>query len=283
MHNVTPRASRTAFVLGGGGHLGAVEVGMLQALLETDVRPDVIVGTSVGAINGVLVAQDPTPEAARRLTDLWQDIGRNDVFGGSVFGRISNLARTGTALHSHEALKALLERTLTVQLIEDLQVPFQCVAASIERASEHWFTEGPLVDAVLASASVPGLLPPYEIDGEHFLDGGIVNSIPVGRAVELGATDVYVLQVGRVERPLSPPTRPWEVGLVAFEIARRHRFAGDMAALPAGVTVHVMPGGDVAAPRYNELSNLRYRDFSQVARRITSAYEASRRYLAAEP
>jgi NTE family protein len=283
MHNVTSRASRTAFVLGGGGHLGAVEVGMLQALLETDVRPDAIVGTSVGAINGCLVAQDPTPEAARRLTDLWQDIGRDDVFGGSVFGRISNLARTGTALHSHEALKALLERTLTVRVIEDLPVPFQCVAASIERASEHWFTEGPLVDAVLASASVPGLLPPYEIDGEHFLDGGIVNSIPVGRAVELGATDVYVLQVGRVERPLSPPTRPWEVGLVAFEIARRHRFAGDMAALPANVTVHVMPGGDVTPPRYNELSNLRYRDFSQVARRITSAYEASRRYLAAEP
>jgi NTE family protein len=105
----------------------------------------------------------------------------------------------------------------------------------------------------------------------------------VGRAVELGATDVYVLQVGRVERPLSPPSRPWEVGLVAFEIARRHRFAGDMAALPAGVTVHVMPGGAVAPPRYNELSNLRYRDFSQVARRITSAYEASRRYLAKVP
>jgi NTE family protein len=269
-------------VLGGGGHLGAVEVGMLQALLDAEVRPDLIVGTSVGAINGCVVAQDPTPATGQRLTELWQDIGRNNVFGGSVFGRITNLARTGTALHSHDSLKALLERILTVQRIEDLTVPFQCVAASIERASEHWFTAGSVVDAVLASASVPGLLPPYEIAGEHFLDGGIVNSIPVGRAVELGATDVYVLQVGRVERPLTPPSRPWEVGLVAFEIARRHRFAGDMAALPSGVTVHVMPGGDAAPPRYNELSNLRYRDFSQAGRRIASAYEASRRYLADE-
>jgi len=273
----------TAFVLGGGGHLGAVEVGMLQALLEAGVRPDLIVGTSVGAINGSLVAQDPSQGAGQRLADLWQEIGRKEVFGGSVIGRISNLARTGTALHSHDALKALLQRSLTVERIEDLAVPFQCVAASIQRASEHWFTEGSLVDAVLASSSVPGLLPPYEIDGEHFFDGGIVNSIPVGRAVQLGATTVYVLQVGRVERPLSPPSRPWEVGLVAFEIARRHRFAGDMAALPNGVTVHVMPGGDVVPPGYKELSNLRYRDFSQVARRITSAYEASRRYLADTP
>jgi NTE family protein len=277
---VTSPETYIAFVLGGGGHLGAVEVGMLQALLDEDIRPDLVLGTSVGAINGCLVAQDPSPAAARQLTELWQDIGRDDVFGGSVFGRITTLARTGTALHSHDALKKLLERTLSVQRIEDLAVPFQCVAASIESASEHWFTSGPLIDAVLASAAVPGLLPPYEIDGEHFLDGGIVNSIPVGRAVELGATDVYVLQVGRVERPLSPPTRPWEVGLVAFEIARRHRFAGDMAALPAGVTVHVMPGGDATPPRYNDLSNLKYRDFSQVARRISSAYDASRRYLA---
>ncbi len=256
---------------------------MLQALLEAEITPDLILGTSVGAINGCLVAQEPTPAAGQQLTEMWKDIGRDDVFGGSVLGRIGTLARTGTALHSHEALKSVLERALSVTHIDDLAVPFQCVAASIERASEHWFTEGPLVDAVLASASVPGLLPPYEIDGEHFLDGGIVNSIPVGRAVQLGATNVYVLQVGRVERPLAPPSRPWEVGLVAFEIARRHRFAGDMAALPEGVTVHVLPGGHVPPPRYNELSNLRYRDFSQVVRRIKSAYEASRRYLAEEP
>ena len=80
---------------------------------------------------------------------------------------------------------------------------FQVCAASIERAAEHWFDSGPLVDAVVASAAVPGLLPPAKIGDEHFLDGGIVNSIPLGRAVQLGATRVFVLQVGRIERPLS--------------------------------------------------------------------------------
>src|ERR1017187_1776086 len=95
-----------------------------------------------------------------------------------------------------------------------------------------WWSSGPLVPAVLASCAVPGLLPPVEVDGEHYFDGGLVHSIPVGRAVALGASVVYVLHVGRIERPLEVPRRPWEVGLVAFEIARRHRFHEEMSALP---------------------------------------------------
>src|SRR4029077_6801262 len=99
-----------------------------------------------------------------------------------------------THLHSNRPLRALVSKLLPPRF-EDLDVPFQCVAASIEKAAEHWFSSGPLADAILASAAVPGVLPPVEIDGEHFVDGGIVNSIPISRAVELGATEVYVLQV----------------------------------------------------------------------------------------
>jgi NTE family protein len=158
-------------------------------------------------------------------------------------------------------------------------VPFQCVAACIERASEHWFDAGPVVDAVLASAAVPGLLPPVAIGGEHFIDGGIVNSIPVTRAIELGATQVFVLHVGRLDRPLEPPRWPWEVALVAFEIARRHRFIGDLAALPEGVEVHVLPTGQQDPPRYTDLSQFRYRDTAHVQERIARAGAASARYL----
>ena len=273
---------RIAFELGGGGGpLGAHEVGMLRALVERGIVPDLVLGTSVGAINGAAVAADPTPAGVERLTAMWLAIGRGDVFAGSALGRLTTLARTRTHLHDSEPLRALLASTLPVSRIEDLAVRFECVAASIERASEHWFSAGPLVDAVVASASVPGLLPPAEIGGEHFMDGGIVNSIPVGRAVTLGATTVFVLQVGRIERPLDPPTWPWEVGLVAFEIARRHRFTADMAALPEGVTAHVLPTGMTpSAPAYNDLSQLRYRDFSKVTERIERAYEATSRYLA---
>ena len=80
-----------------------------------------------------------------------------------------------------------------------------------------------------------GVLPPVKIGEEHYIDGGIVNSIPVGRGVALGATSIYVLQVGRLERPLQPPRWPWEVGLAAFEVARRHRFAHDLHSLPETV------------------------------------------------
>ena len=269
-----------AFVLGGGGGpLGAHEVGMLRALIERRIRPDLVLGTSVGAINGVAVAADPSPAGVERLTEMWSAIDRSDVFGGSVLGRLATLARTRTHLHDTESLRALLTDGLPVGRIEELAVPFQCVAACIERASEHWFDAGPVVDAVLASAAVPGLLPPVAIRGEHFIDGGIVNSIPVTRAIELGATQVFVLHVGRLDRPLEPPRWPWEVALVAFEIARRHRFIGDLAALPEGVEVHVLPTGQQDPPRYTDLSQFRYRDTAHVQERIARAGVASARYL----
>jgi NTE family protein len=263
-----------AFVLGGGGLLGAHEVGMLRALLEAGITPDLVVGTSVGAINGVVVAADPTPASVRQLADLWLDLDNSDLFGGSLVGRLSTLARTGTSLHTDQPLRDALTSHLTARTFEELAVPFQCVAASVERAAEHWFSTGPLIDAVVASCAVPGLLPPARVGSGTYLDGGLVHSIPVGRAVALGATTLYVLQVGRIEQPLTAPQRPWEVGLVAFEVARRHRFASDMAALPPGVTAHVLPTGSST-----KAATLKYRDKSGIARRIASAYEATKAYL----
>jgi NTE family protein len=268
---------QTAFVLGGGGILGAHEVGMLRALSEAGIRPDLVVGTSVGAINGALVAADPDG-AATRLAGLWQGDELREAFSESVWGRLARLARSGTHLHSSEPLQRLLDSVLPGKDFADLEVPFHCVAASIERACARWFAAGPIVPAVLASCAVPGLLAPVEVDGEHYFDGGLVDSIPVGRAISLGARTVYVLHVGRIERALTVPRRPWEVGLVAFEIARRHRFHEEMSALPGDVTVHVLPsGGD---PRPPDLSQLRYRDKTMVGRRIEQAYLASASYLA---
>ena len=268
---------KTAFVLGGGGVLGAHEVGMLRALAEAGITPDVIVGTSVGAINGAFVAADPAGAAAR-LGQLWQGDAAQQAFSGTLWGRAVRLASSGTHLHAIEPLHAMLRDKLPAADFDDLELPFQCVAASIERAQAHWFSSGPLVPAVLASCAVPGLLPPVEIDGEHFFDGGLVHSIPVGRAISLGASTVFVLHVGRIERPLPVPRRPWEVGLVAFEIARRHRFHEEMSALRDDVRVHVLPAGTDRRPP--DLSQLRYRDKTKVTASIERAYAASARYLA---
>src|SRR5690348_1304056 len=250
---------------------------MLRALAEAGVRPDIVVGTSIGAVNGAFVAADPD-RAAELLADLWQGDSLGVVFSETVLGRAVRLVRSGTHLHAIEPLHKLLADKLPASDFTDLALPFHCVAASIEHATARWFSTGPLIPAVTASCAVPGLLPPVEIDGEHYFDGGLVHSIPVGRAVALGASTVYVLHVGRIESPLSVPTRPWEVAIVAFEIARRHRFHEEMAALPGNVRVHVLPaGGDRLPPG---LSQFRYRDRAKVGLSIERAHTASAKYLA---
>ena len=275
-------AVQTAFVLGGGGAWGAYEVGMLRALLEAGIEPDMVIGTSVGAINGSAFAADPGLDCVDRLEKVWTELDSGGVFEGSLLTRLGTAIRSRTHLFSNDTLRKLLAEELGDSRIEDLPLPFQCVAASIERAAEHWFTEGPVIDAVLASCSVPGLLPPVEIDGEHYLDGGLVDSVPLERAVQLGARRIFILHAGLVEKPLTAPKQPWEVASVVFEIARRHRLSRAFADLPPGVAAHLMPTGntpddpDEGIGRY-----LRYRDYSQAHDRIHRAHQASATFLAA--
>lgn len=250
---------------------------MVRALLEQGVRPDIVVGTSIGAINGALVASDPTESVVARLVALWASPQAREVFGDSVPRQLARIARAGTHLHSAQPLRAMLGREIgATRTFDELPVRFECCAASIERAAEHWFTAGPVVEAVLASAAVPGLLPPMVVDGEHFIDGGIVNSIPVGRAVQLGAGTVFVLQVGRTDRPLTAPRNVFEVARVAFEISRRHRYARELADVPSTVELHVLPAGAGSA---RDDSPLAYRDMRVAMARVTRAYEASAAYL----
>ena len=267
----------TAFVLGGGGVLGAAEVGMLRALLERGIRPDLVLGTSVGALNGAMVARDPSLAVIERLTELWLEVSSTrHVYGDRPLRTVRRAMATGTHIYSAKPLRERLAEEFGDQLIEDLPVRFQVCAAHIERAAEHWFDRGPLVEAVVASAAVPGLLPPARVDGQHYLDGGIVNSIPVARAAQLGAGRVFVLQVGRIDRPLTVPRRPWEVARVSFEIARRHRFTREMAELPASVEAHVLPARGTSA-RDDSLRG--HRDFGSVESRIEATYAATTAYL----
>jgi NTE family protein len=272
----------SAFVLGGGGVLGAAEVGMARALLEAGVRPDLVCGTSVGAINGAAIAVDPTPAGAQRLLEMWDALAKVGVLDRSRIRRVADLLRRPIALHGNEELRRMLRDRLPAQSFDDLAVPFECVAASIERAREHWFSTGDLIEPVLASCALPGVFPPVRIGDEHFFDGGLVNSIPLDRAVARGADTVWVLHVGRLEEELGPPRFPWEVAFVAFEISRRHRFHSDLERVGSEITVHVLPSGLPQRPAAT-WSNLRYRDTRRITRRAELAYEATRQYLEALP
>src|SRR2546421_6502181 len=210
---------RVGFVLGGGGDLGANEVGMLRALLERSIVPDLVVGTSVGALNGAAVAALPTLEMVERLETAWRQLGDERIFDSPL--RVAgNLIRERTHLHSNQPLRRLILRLLPVSTFEELAVPFQCVAASIERAAEHWFTRGSLVEPILASSAVPGLLPAVEIGGGHFLDGGIVENNPIGRAPPPRATQLFGPHPGPLQAPLPPPPHPFPGGAPAVAIAR---------------------------------------------------------------
>ena len=251
---------------------------MLQALDEFEIRPDLVLGTSIGAFNGSVIADDAGPDGVKRLTDLWQEISGARIFKGGLVDRMWNVATMKPGIHETDELRLILQHVHGEdRRIEDLPTKFECVAASIEHSAEHWFTEGPLIDAILASSAIPALFPPVEIDGEHFYDGGLVNSVPVGRAVQHGATRIFVLQVGRVEAPLRKPERLHEAALISFEIARRHRFSQDVRDLPEGIDFHLLPSGNPV--NFDDRRQLRWRDTGGTEELIEGAYIATSRYL----
>jgi NTE family protein len=265
-------AGPVAFVLSGGGNLGALQIGMMRALLEHDVRPGLIVGCSVGAINGAGLAEDPTLAGALRLERLWRALDGKELMPAGWLPNPVAIARRGEAIHENHGLRRHLEQTLTARTFEELAVPFQCVATDVVGVREVWFRSGPLIEPILASAALPAVYPAVEIEGVRYLDGGIVDDVPMSRAVELGARTLYVLQVGLFSRPRPEPKRPLDVAVQAYWIARHHRFKRELAAMPSDIELHLLPTGQTPLMRYN--------DFTRTSELISLAYEASSAYLA---
>ncbi|MEO8998498.1 MAG: patatin-like phospholipase family protein [Rhodanobacter sp.] len=186
---------RTAFVMAGGGSLGAVEVGMLQALLDWGETPAFMVGVSAGAINTAYFAGDPTPAGARELERIWCALKRHDVFPFNL-GSVVGLLRQRDHLVDSGGLRRLLERYLPHRRIEDATLPIHLVASDLLTGQEVLLSTGPVVDAVLASAAIPGVYPPVQIGGRLLIDGGVANNTPISAAISLGATRVIVLPTG---------------------------------------------------------------------------------------
>jgi NTE family protein len=261
-----------AFVMSSGRNLGAVQIGMLRALVENEVRPDLIVGCSVGAVNGAAFAEDPTLARIERLEHVWLNTEAKDLMPRPwKLPPAVALARRIEAIHTFDGLRTLIEQTLDATTFEGLAVPFHCLATDVADASEAWFDGGPLVEALLASAAIPAMFPSVELDGRRFVDGAVVNDVPIGRAVELGARTVYVLEVGSFWHPWTEPKRPAEAAIQAYNLARQNRFRRELDAVPAGVDVHVLPHG--------EPPHLRLRDMSHSPVLLATAHKATAAYL----
>jgi NTE family protein len=246
---------------------------MLRALLEADIWPDLILGCSVGSINGAGFAADPSQRGIARLERLWRLLASGDpeLMPGGLIPLAVQLARKGESLHDPAPLEKLLTHELPAERFADLRVRFQCVATDLETAAEHWFESGPLVPALMASASLPAVYPSRTIAGRAYIDGGVLNEIHTTRAVELGATELYVLHVGHLDDRALDVQRPFDGALRAYWTHRRFRLEDDLMRVPPYCRIHRLPAG--STPR------LRFDDFSRGPELSDLAYVQSAEYL----
>lgn len=186
-------------ILTGGANWGAVQVGVVKALFERGFSPEVIVGVSVGAINGAYLSTFPTLEGVAGLLDLWKEVDARQILGTRA-GRLRELGALTfrrSALFSNRALRSFLQQSLPVGRFEDTVVPFVAVASDLTSGTPWPFTNGNLLDAVLASAAIPGLFPPVEIAGEQLVDGAIADPLPLTPLTDRGIQRVVIAEAGR--------------------------------------------------------------------------------------
>ncbi len=245
----------TAFVLAGGGARGAAQVGMLQALVEWGIRPQAIYGSSVGAINAAGFAGSPDAAGVAAMASMWRRVTREDVFPQGRIPAPWRFFQTRPAVHDNASLRRLVASAVSYERIEDAAVRLQVVATSLADGQVRWLERGPVVDAVLASAALPALLPPVVIDGETLIDGGVVDNVPIGRAIEHGARRVFVLLCGPMRYTPQPHRRPVEAVLTGFFIAIHARFTRELQSLPPGVEVVVLTVDTQPLSRYDDFSS----------------------------
>ncbi|HEY2256558.1 MAG TPA: patatin-like phospholipase family protein, partial [Variovorax sp.] len=232
---------RIAFVFAGGGSLGSVEVGMLRELVRAGIQPDLVVGSSAGAINSAFFAGTPDASGVRRLADLWCNIRRSDVMPFALRSLLHILFRSQEHLVHNDALRRLLQQSLSFQFIEDAALPLHVVAADRVTGSEVVLSRGPVVEAVLASSAIPGIFPPVVINGRELVDGGVSSNTPIAAAVHLGATDLVVLPAG-FACALRTISRGW-IGqaLHALSLVVARQLVHDIERFAPLVRIHVVP------------------------------------------
>lgn len=230
----------TAFVLSGGAALGAVQVGMLQALEAAGIRPDLVVGTSVGAINAAWIAGDPTGTHLDDLEALWVSIRRGQVFPSGPTGLFGLLGRR-SGLVDQRQLRKLISRHITYELLEDAGVLLHVVVTDVLTGRDVRLSRGPVIDAILASAAIPGVFAPVMIDGRAYMDGGVVNNAAISHAVAEGANTVYVLPTGWSCSLDRPPVGALGMALHGLAVLVQHRLADDVDHFRSIIDVRVVP------------------------------------------
>ncbi len=268
------RRGRTALVLSGGGPLGAIQVGAVRALFEQGITPDIIVGTSVGALNGAFIAFDPTSSGLSNLETSWRSMVDADMFpGGRWKAAWAKFFVKGDHAFDNTGIRRLIDERIGPGPIEAAAIPLGIVATELDTGAEQVFTSGSLADALLASTAMPGIYPPVTIGGIPYIDGGVSNNVPVAPAIAMGATTIYVVnttsQGSQQRRPL---TRPIDYLLHAFTLARSQRLAVEQAIYADKVKLVMIPSPKMEA--YVPFASLSFTD-----QLISRGYETATRFL----
>lgn len=261
----------TAVVLSGGGNLGCVHVGMLRALIEHDVVPDLIVGTSVGALNGAYMSSRWHRDGVSGLDDVWVGLRRQDVFPTGVLGGFVGFIGRSDNLVSNEGLRGVIRRQLGFERLEQAPIPLHVVATDLLTGLDRRFSAGPAEDVILASAAIPAIFPPVVVDGAPYIDGGVVDNTPISHAAERGATTIWVLPAGTACGLDDVPTSALAIALQAISVLVNRRLQRDIERLQARCDVRVLPP---LCP-----VSVSPTDFGQARQLIDRAYHSSMAYL----
>jgi len=233
----------TAFVLSGGGSIGSIQVGMVEALYERGIRPDFIIASSAGALNGAFLASRPTTvDTARDLGRIWAQLRTRDVFQVKVsIDSLLGIVGRRNHLVSSAGLRALISRWIEFDTLESAPIPLHVIATDLLSGAEVILSAGPTVPAVLASSAIPGVFAPVDIAGRPLVDGGISSNTPLSGAVALGASRIYVLPTGYACGLRTPPGNAMAVAMHAVTLLIQQQMVRDIRSVPDDVALTVLP------------------------------------------
>ena len=236
---MTGISGKTAFVFAGGGSLGAIQVGMLRALLDSGVQPDFVVGSSVGAINASYFAGAPTAAGVAALERIWLGLRRADIFPVTLASALGLVRHPGHVVDP-SGLRRVVETNLPYSRVEEAKIPLHIMATNLQGQSVR-LSGGPAVEAILASAAIPGVFPPVQIDGDALMDGAIAANTPLRLAAELGASRIIILPTGYACALTEPPKGAIAKALHAITLLIAWQLMHELERVSEDIDVHLMP------------------------------------------
>jgi NTE family protein len=232
--------SKTAFVFAGGGSFGAIQVGMMQSLASHGIGADMVVGSSVGAINGAFYAGDPTLDGVKRLAAIWRDLKRQDVFPITVRTLIGFLWRRDFLI-PHDGIRKLIDDHIPYRNLEEAKLPVHIVTTDIITGESVVLSEGPTADAVVASTAIPGAFSPIHYKDYYLADGAVSSNTPVRVAVQKGAKRLIILPTGHACASDAPPIGAVANALHALTLLISRQLIGELENLGPDIEYYVVP------------------------------------------